>query len=63
MLSFILALGLSQTVASAECAGGLCTAKSAPAKTSSCASGSCSSKGVKSRFGVRGSSRKKLFSR
>jgi len=39
MLSFILAIGLGQAVAGAECAGGVCPASTT---TSSCASGNCS---------------------
>jgi len=41
MISFILAIGLGQVVAGAECAGGVCPA-STTATASSCASGNCS---------------------
>ncbi len=41
MISFILAIGLGQAVAGAECAGGTCPATSSSV-TSSCASGNCS---------------------
>ncbi|MFN5290711.1 MAG: hypothetical protein ACO3GX_10990 [Gemmataceae bacterium] len=40
MLSFILALGLGQAIAGAECANGVCNAT---AGASSCATGTCSS--------------------
>lgn len=41
MISFILAIGLGQAVAGADCAGGVCSA-STNASASSCASGNCS---------------------
>lgn len=41
MISFILAIGLGQAVAGAECAGGVCPATSSSV-ASSCASGNCS---------------------
>lgn len=41
MISFILAIGLGQAVAGAECAGGTCPATSSSV-ASSCASGNCS---------------------
>lgn len=55
MLSFILAIGLSQAVTGAECAGGVCTA-STTATASSCASGNCSASSSGGRLFRRGKS-------
>jgi hypothetical protein len=42
MISFILAIGLGQAVAGADCPGGVCSASSSSSVGSSCSSGSCS---------------------
>jgi len=42
MISFILAIGLGQAVAGADCAGGVCSASSSSSVASSCESGNCS---------------------
>lgn len=56
MISFILAIGLGQAVAGAECAGGVCSASGSAVASSSCASGNCSVSSSSGRLFRRGRS-------